>query len=74
MLKLLVILLIVFGIFYFIVLAVKVLIKKKLNSFFNNIHYEKPKQQGKDVIYDRDDIIVLKGEAKNKKKEPGSKL
>lgn len=72
MLKLLVILLIVFGFIYFVVFAVKVFIKKNLNIFFNNFQNETPKQQQSDVIYNKDDITVLKGEAKNKKKEPES--
>lgn len=72
MLKLLVILLIVFGFIYFVVFAVKVFIKKKLNIFFNNFQNETPKQQQSDVIYNKDDITVLKGEAKTKKKEPES--
>jgi hypothetical protein len=63
--------LIVLGIFIIILLTVVIRIKKKLNSFLQNFiprqETHTPKKSDDEVVYNRDDVVVLKGDAGKKK-------
>lgn len=63
--------LIVIGILFIILLTIVIRIKKKLNAFLQNFVPTKNQQQDKEysneeVLYQKDEIVVLKGEAKKK--------
>ncbi len=60
--------LIFLGVLFIIFLTVIIRIKKKINKFFQNFA---PKQESskpiEEILYNKDDIVVLKGDAQTKK-------
>lgn len=69
--------LIIIGVIFLIILLVMRIIRKKFENFVNQFV---PKQQNpsnnstaNQVLYDKDDVVVLKGEADDKKQEENYK-
>lgn len=56
--------LIIIALIFLFALLIRTVIKKKINSFFQSFI---PKQEGEvkkdEVLYSKDDVVVLKGEA-----------
>lgn len=63
------------GIFVIIIYAIVSLVKRKVNKFFQNVvanqaaHTEPTEETYTDVIYKKDDVVVLKGDAKDEDDE-----
>jgi hypothetical protein len=59
----------IFAFFYFGGKIVKKVLNKKLTNMFSAGFSTETKNKKDEVIYNQEDVIVLKGEAKNKKEK-----
>jgi len=69
MLRVLFILALIFGIYYVGKILVKRFLDKKVSEIFGGTFNSAPKGKKDEVLFQEDDIVVLKGEAKRKEEQ-----